>query len=148
MTHDTHAACANCGRALTTPLDVCPCCDSALMPEPPRGRHHCPRCAQRFEQPLWVGWPPAARWYWPQKMKPQCPHCHTFLRDRNQVPMGKYDGLMWGAPVVAMYVFHAPPAIVAITLLVPLAVFWRRWRQARALAHGEAQRYGMDEAQP
>jgi hypothetical protein len=78
-------------------------------------------------------------------MKPQCPHCHTFLRDRRQVLMTKYDWLIWGVPVVAMYGFHAPPAIVAIAVLLPLGVVWRRWRQVRSLPHGDTRRYAIDE---
>ena len=81
MTEDT-LRCANCGEPLPSSDAICPRCERELSVDSTVGRYRCQNCGSRFNRPNLKLWPPHAKWYMPQNLKPQCPHCEVFLRDK------------------------------------------------------------------
>ena len=81
---DNRYKCENCSAALTAANTVCQHCDAGLSisdRDPRVGKYKCPACNTRFDKTAANLWPVRIKWYMPQAYKPQCPHCHTFLRD-------------------------------------------------------------------
>lgn len=77
--------CESCGKALSHATDVCPVCDQSLERDLQlaiAGAYLCPICLQKFDHPHQERWPSNSKWYLPTQVKPSCPHCHGFLRDR------------------------------------------------------------------
>lgn len=148
MSERANVSCSNCGRPLPAADAICSYCEQAFSPAPVAGRHRCPRCGSHFEQALQAQWPPDAKWYRPQVLKPQCPHCHTFLRNKGLLPFTWVDSLVGVSLVVAVQVFRPPPGIALTGLLVLIAVQLLRWRQALSSVPSEEDRYAIEETVP
>lgn len=83
----TSSNCENCGRSLPATDAVCPTCDQQLDSEiqaDAAGKYRCPVCWRRFDHDSYLLFPRGAKWYWPRQLKPACPHCQVFLRDRTR----------------------------------------------------------------
>ena len=86
--------CESCGASLPSPDAVCAQCEPQLSrPDETgvAGKFRCPNCTLRFDQPTKVQWPQNARWYVPQQVKQQCPHCKVLVRESNFRPFSALD---------------------------------------------------------
>lgn len=139
--------CANCGAPLPGLDAICPRCDRELSfahGEELSGTYGCPNCTRRFNKPIQGWWPPKARWYWPQTMKPQCPHCHAFLRDRTAVALTQRENLTLIAVLIAAAFSPWTIIVQGGVLLVAITVQLLRWRRARSVV-AEGNRYAVQE---
>lgn len=144
---DTHLHCARCGAALPRADAVCQACDQALQPAEVgnTGRYQCPLCGQAFQRVQHALWPAGARWYTPRRYKPQCPHCHGFLRDRRNPPVPVPLVLLLVAAALAARQWLPPAqakgALAVLLLVYAVDHFRRRERQVP-----QRQRFAPDDA--
>ena len=148
MSPDSTTSCSNCGRPLSAPTAICLFCEGELSPEPVTGRYRCPGCGGSFNAPLQAAWPPSANWYRPQTLKPQCPHCRSFLLDRKVLPLTWVDWLAAVSLVAAVQIFHLKAGIAWTVLLALVAIQLWRWRQAISSVRNDAERYAIERNVP
>lgn len=143
---DPMVRCESCGAVLPTPDAVCPRCEQELASaaaNPASGRYRCPACSSRFDRASLAWYPPDAPWYWPQRQENQCPHCRSFLRDRNAIPFSTTEYAILGVLVVAAQFSPWRPG-TQIGLLLAIAVFqYVRWRRAQSSLPVEEERYAL-----
>lgn len=78
-------------------------------------------------------------------MKPQCPHCQTFLRDRENLPVTWID---WAIVMVLILLTQTLPLPKGFGLagVLALAGFHvLRWRRAVSRIHSEEERYAIED---
>ena len=148
MSQSPGTSCANCGRPLPAENTVCAFCERELSTKPTSGRYRCPKCGCRFERPLATPWPPNARWYQPQPLKPQCPYCQDFLHDRKSLPVTWVDWVPAVGLVAAVNVFHLKAIVAYGALLMLAAIRLWRWRQVSLSVRNEEDRYSIEENVP
>lgn len=138
-------ACAGCGRRLAALQAVCPDCDRLLAPpapDPTRGAYRCPGCAARFDAPVPCPWPENARWFMPQGVRPRCPHCRAFLRDRMRPRVSPWAvGALYALIVLAQFQLRAPQARAVTIGVLAVGLLWLLWRRERGVPREE--RYAL-----
>ena len=77
-------------------------------------------------------------------MKPQCPHCHTFLRDRKNLPVTWIDWAIVVALILLEQALHLPKGFALGGLLVVAGVHAVRWRRAASRVRSEEERYAIE----
>lgn len=141
-------SCSGCGRQLSAPTAICPFCEKELSSTPVTGRYRCPRCSGSFNAPRQAAWPPNAKWYRPQVLKPQCPHCQSFLLDRKVLPLTWVDSLAAISLVLAVQGFHLKAGVAVTALLVFVAIQLWRSKQLLSSVRNDAERYAIDKNVP
>lgn len=138
MAEDT-LRCANCGEPLPSPDAICPRCERELSVDPSVGKYRCPNCGSRFNRPTRKLWPPHAKWYMPQDLKPQCPHCEVFLRDKVETIIVPW----WGIIVIAFSPSDLGAQVVLFTFFLIL-VCLLRIRKIQVVIPIEEERYVVE----
>jgi len=96
--------CESCGAALPNVGAICSNCDDALRSaEIATAKHLCPVCAQGFNKPIYERCPRDTKWFMPTQVKPTCPHCHSFMRDRKSPRLTPKQTLAFIVATVAVY---------------------------------------------
>ncbi len=144
--HEFH--CESCGHALASAQAVSPVCEAQFERErqlAAQGAYRCPVCSQTFNQAHFELWPRGASWYSPRQMKPVCPHCKAFLRDRlNPRLSARQVWLLAGATVLG---FVAVPAgYEKLLLLLMLAIYVLAHLRLRERHVEPHERFAKDEA--
>lgn len=144
---DTPVHCARCGATLPRADAVCQACDQALRPlaAGSSGQYQCPLCEQSFQRVQHALWPAGATWYTPRRYKPQCPHCHGFLRDRRNPPVPVPLVLLLVAAALGAWQW-LPPAQAKGALGVLLLVYVGDHFRRRERQVPPRQRYAPDDA--
>lgn len=127
--------CESCGQRLSGPDAVCPVCEAQLEREialAAEGAYRCPECSKRFDQPHFEPWPRGAKWYTPRQVKPICPHCRTFLWDRENPRLpATFIWILAASSLVAYFMVpsgYEKPLIAGLLGIYCVALIRYRWR--------------------
>lgn len=138
--------CSNCGASLVRPDSICLVCEPGFLPrnvDPNIGKYRCPSCSCRFDSAVFALWPPNAKWYVPQAFKSTCPHCETFLRDRQILDRTPVEIGMTILIVIASLFSPWRPGTQYVLLVVLFALDFVRKRRAKSSVTNEEERYAV-----
>lgn len=143
--------CENCGSPLPIASAVCSRCEAELAAPTQStsvGRYQCPNCGSRFDMPAQTWYPPNVPWYWPQRVKAQCPHCRSFLRDTKSIHLSTVEyAVLTSLIVVANFSPWRPWTQVAL-LVAFLALMFVRFKKLRSSQTTEERRYAAETSRP
>lgn len=78
-------------------------------------------------------------------MKPQCPHCQTFLRDRKSPPVTRVDWAIVMVLILLTQALHLPVGFGLAGVLALASFHGLRWRRAVSRIHSEEERYAIED---
>lgn len=135
---ESYTKCANCGRILSTPNDICPQCElefsrprklvfdpdhSEILLDPSIGKYCCPHCNAHFNEPKQILWPLNAPWYRGQNYESQCPHCKIFLLDKITLSLKEHIVLLMFFVIFDQLIFRLSPNCLLCLVFLMIILF-------------------------